>query len=403
MPALNEEGPVKVAVNIHKDGKAVTAQAAPVKAVGQGSNMFSALANTRRIVPEAPPPPTQLFNPPMPRAPPSDDESSYLGEDDGFSDEDGDSADSRGFRGLEENAERTKAMKSECLQKLHRYAQQGFPVPEHLGMRSSLEDLQDECDRIKRGIDTQNSIQFQRRMLVTFVTGVEYVNGAYDPLAMVGGPSVQLQGWSKNVMSEIDSFDAVFEQLYEKYRNRAPMPPELQLFMALAMSAVVCHMQNSNGSVARPPQGQSSYAPQTQTRPPPAPAPAAPKQPQNPPPQSARKQPEESLSRSNPDPAPYIMQAPPAMPPSMPGLGIFPSLQNLSMGAAGPALVSIDVPAGSAEEMLNPPPLQVPPRDEEVGIITEIPPSPAPSAKGRKKAPPKKKKGDAPSEIGVEL
>ena len=136
MPAVNEDAPIKIAVNVHKDGKPVVAMGVPPPRTNPGDR-FGALANNRRIVPPAPPAPTQIFNPVAPR-PGSDASSSYLDgdDDDDFSDEDddeGDSVDSRGFRGMEEDAERIKASKSECLQKLHRYSQQGFPGPRSPG------------------------------------------------------------------------------------------------------------------------------------------------------------------------------------------------------------------------------------------------------------------------------
>ncbi len=412
MPAVNEDVPVKIAVNVHKDGRPVVPMALPtVVARPNPSDKFGALANNRRIIPPAPPAPTQIFNPVVPRPAASDASSSYLdGDDDDFSDDDdGDSADSRGFRGMEEDAERIKAAKSECLQKLHRYSQQGFPVPDHLGMHSSLDELQGECDRIKRGIDVQNSIQFQRRMLVTVVTGIEYVNGAYDPLGSMGGPSPQLQGWSKNVMSEIDSFDSIFEELFEKYRNRVAMPPELQLMLALMMSAVACHMQNASPSMYKPHAKQTpSYQEQPrQQQPPPQRAPGTePSKPPPPPPAAAAAAEEprapvpsagpEALSRSQPDPPPYIMQGPA----TTGGLGIFPAPSPLGMGGGGPALVAIDVPPISAEQLLNPPELTVPPRDVP-GTITELPESPGPPRK--RAAAPRRKKAGAASEAGIEL
>lgn len=404
MPAINEDGPVRVAVNVRKDGGAGGPPAVAATVRPKGPSMLDALANSRRVVPDVPPPPPQLFNPVFPKPPPSDDSGSgsYSGDEgDDFSDESG-SEDSRGFRGMEEDAERTKAMKSECLQKLHRYAQQGHPVPEHLGMRSSLEELQGECDRIKRGIDTQNAIQFQRRMLVTFVTGIEYANGAFDPLGNMGLVTPQLQGWSRNVMAEIDSFDSVFEELYEKYRNRVAMPPELQLFLALAMSAVACHMQNAGATMFKPSTAQARPPPpppQQAPTPPPAPAPALQKTPAAPPrarPGTTRLD-AETLTRSAPDPEPYIMQGPPG------GLGVLAAPAPVPMGATGlgPALTAIAVPPGSAHDLLNPPELTVPPR-EPLGTITELPPSPVPS-RTKKRAPPRKKRDGADSEAGIEL
>lgn len=390
---------MRIAVQMHKDGKPTLPLPPPPALPGAkpGAN-FAALANNRRVVPEPPPPRTQLFNPIAPRPSSSEGSSGYLDEEgDDFSDEEEGSMD---FQGMQENAERVKAMKAECLQKLHRYSQQGIPVPEHLGMRSSLEDLQGECDRIKRNNDTQNAIQFQRRLLVTFVSGVEWINGEFDPVGSIGGMTPQLQGWSKSVMAEIDSFDNVFERLYEKYQNRVSMPPELELMLAVLMSAVAFHMQNMNpktfpvgssqryaegGGQARPAQ-PPHRAPGTEPN---KPAPAVqPKEPAPPPPPPQR----ETVSRTNPDPAPYIMQGPST------GLGGLPGFAPMPAAASGPTALPVAVPPGSIDALLRPPELQVPPRD--VGIVEELPLSPPP---GRKKAPARRKRAATPSEAGVAL
>ena len=389
MPAVKDDAPVKIAMAVQKDGQPVQAlvPAAPFAKPGPGG-LFARLANTRRTVPEPPPPRPQIFNPVAPRPAPSEDSSGYLDEEEG-SEEDEGSEDSRGFRGMEEDAERIKAMKSECLQKLHRYTQQGFPVPEHLGMRSSLEELQGECDRIKRGIDTQNAIRFQRRCLVTFVTGVEWVNGEFDPIGTIGGPTPQLQGWSASIMSEIDSFDSVFERLYDKYRHRAQMPPELELMLTLIMSAMAFHMQNVNPKTF--PVAQPRHPPPPQRAPGTEPTrPTPPPQPQPPPPPPP---PRSELTRETPDPPPYVMQGPS-------GLGGLPGFSPLPIGGSGPPVVAVAVPPGSAEDFLRPPELVVPPRDVPPGTIEELPPSPTPS---RKRAAPPKKKRAAPSEGGVAL
>lgn len=406
MPVAKDDAPVRIAVQMHKDGKPTLPLApppgnAPTKP-GPGAS-FSALANNRRVIPEPPPPRTQLFNPIAPRPSSSEGSSGYLDEDEGDFSDDGEG--SMDFRGMEENAERVKSMKAECLQKLHRYSQQGIPVPEHLGMRSSLEDLQGECDRIKRNNDTQNAIQFQRRLLVTFVSGVEWVNGEFDPIGSAGGMTPQLQGWSKSVMAEIDSFDNVFERLYEKYQNRVSMPPELELLMAILMSAVAFHMQNMNPKTfpmaqrhahahaqeqpSAPPQRVPGTEP-NKPQPPPQPRPPPPPPPPAPTPAGV---PQDNLTRAQPDPPPYIMQGPNS------GLGGLPGISPMPIVGSGPVALSVSVPPGSADALLKPPELQVPPRNV-IGVIEEIPTSPTPA---RKKALPRRKRATTPSEAGVEI
>ncbi len=241
------------------------------------------------------------------------------------------------------------------------------------------------------------------RLLVTFVSGVEWVNGEFDPIGSAGGMTPQLQGWSKSVMAEIDSFDNVFERLYEKYQNRVSMPPELELLMAILMSAVAFHMQNMNPKTfpmaqrhahahsQEQPSAPSQRAPGTEpNKPQPPPQPRPPPPPPPPAPITADR---DNLTRSQPDPAPYIMQGPNT------GLGGLPGISPMPIVGSGPVALSVSVPPGSADALLKPPELQVPPRNV-IGVIEEIPTSPLPA---RKKAPPRRKRAASPSEAGVEI
>jgi hypothetical protein len=55
----------------------------------------------------------------------------------------------------------------------------------------------------------------------------------------------ELDGWSESVHENIEDFDEVFEELYDKYRGRGNMPPELKLLMSLVGSGFMFHMSNS--------------------------------------------------------------------------------------------------------------------------------------------------------------
>jgi hypothetical protein len=43
----------------------------------------------------------------------------------------------------------------------------------------------------------------------------------------------------------VEDFDEIFEELYDKYKERGKMPPEARLMMALAGSGFMCHVSNT--------------------------------------------------------------------------------------------------------------------------------------------------------------
>ena len=51
-------------------------------------------------------------------------------------------------------------------------------------------------------------------MLIACTTGLEFMNKKYNPF------EIQLDGWSENVMENVEDYDEVFEELYVKYRSK---------------------------------------------------------------------------------------------------------------------------------------------------------------------------------------
>jgi hypothetical protein len=56
---------------------------------------------------------------------------------------------------------------------------------------------------------------------------------------------VKLDGWSEAVHENVEDFDEIFEELYDKYKERGKMPPEMRLMMAVAGSGFMCHVSNT--------------------------------------------------------------------------------------------------------------------------------------------------------------
>lgn len=149
-------------------------------------------------------------------------------------------------------------LKRELLYEFERMRVKGYKLPRAYTMDMPLEEVQSEYMRIKRDRDLDSGVMFQRQLLMTCVSGIEF-------LSSVTPFDARLDGWSHHVSDSIDSYDDVLEELYMKYRGSAKMAPELRLLMALGGSAVMFSMQNRMASMAESfmrgqGQGQASSA-----------------------------------------------------------------------------------------------------------------------------------------------
>jgi hypothetical protein len=127
--------------------------------------------------------------------------------------------------------------KKEILYQLNRLQGKGFKIPNTFTLNSNLEEMRQEYNKILKDKDIDASVRFQRKMLMAFVTGTEYLNTRYDPF------KIKLDGWSEQVHENIDDFDDIFEELHLKYKSKGKaMPAELRLFISLSGSAFMFHL-----------------------------------------------------------------------------------------------------------------------------------------------------------------
>ncbi len=129
--------------------------------------------------------------------------------------------------------------KAEFINKLQRLEAKGFPVAKRFTMDNSLEEIKAEYMRLVDARQLETSIRFQRNMLMGFVTGLEWMNNKFDPF------DLKLDGWSEGLHENIEDYDEIFEELYDKYKQRGQMPPEARLVFQLAGSGFMCHVTNS--------------------------------------------------------------------------------------------------------------------------------------------------------------
>lgn len=130
-------------------------------------------------------------------------------------------------------------MKKELLYQFDRMERKGFKVPKKFTLASSLEEMKMEYERLKNDREAELSIRFQRKIVLTLVTGVEFLNKKFDPF------DIKLDGWSESVNDSINDFDEVFEELHQKYKSKAKVAPEIKLAFLLMGSGVMFHLTNT--------------------------------------------------------------------------------------------------------------------------------------------------------------
>jgi len=132
-----------------------------------------------------------------------------------------------------------KNEKIDLLYKFSKLQNQGVRTSTNYNMNSNLDEMRNEYIKLKKQRDTTNSVKFQRKVMMAAVSGAEFLNSKFDPF------DIKLDGWSESVNENIEDFDEVFEQLYEKYGGGGEIAPELKLLMMLGGSAFMFHLSNT--------------------------------------------------------------------------------------------------------------------------------------------------------------
>ena len=129
--------------------------------------------------------------------------------------------------------------KFKYLRKLEDLEKKGISISKRYNMDSDLQEMMGEYETIMAEKEKSNSQKFQAKMLMAFITGVEFLNNKFDPF------DIKLDGWGEQINENIDDFDEIFGELHEKYKSKAKMSPELKLLFQLGGSAVMVHMSNT--------------------------------------------------------------------------------------------------------------------------------------------------------------
>tara|TARA_Y100000996_G_C22547939_1_gene652571 strand:+ start:1396 stop:2529 length:1134 start_codon:yes stop_codon:yes gene_type:complete len=132
-----------------------------------------------------------------------------------------------------------KNEKIDLIYKFKKLESQGIRTTMNYNMNSQLEDMRNEYFKLKKQREIENSIKFQRKVMMAAITGIEFLNNKFDPF------DIKLDGWSESVNEGINDYDEVFEELAEKYGGKSEIAPEIKLLMMLGGSAFMFHLTNT--------------------------------------------------------------------------------------------------------------------------------------------------------------
>lgn len=148
------------------------------------------------------------------------------------------------FSNLSERDKKRK--KRSMLKALNDWQERGFLKDgSRFNNDSSFEDIEDEYESALEDKRKRDSVKIQQNWMITMINTIEYGNSMFDPFG------VNLDGWGEAISEDVESYEEIFGELYEKYKG-GKMSPELSLLLRLGFSASVVHFSNKALSTATP-------------------------------------------------------------------------------------------------------------------------------------------------------
>ncbi len=133
--------------------------------------------------------------------------------------------------------------KIELLRKLCELKSKGFELSKDYDFNSSLEEMEYEYELLRSFVDKRNGVKVFKGGLLQAVSVIEFLNDKYDPF------DFHLSGWGEHMTVEVDSWEDVLEEIYEKYKGTGKkMAPEIKLLYLIIASASAFHFSKSQAS-----------------------------------------------------------------------------------------------------------------------------------------------------------
>jgi hypothetical protein len=132
------------------------------------------------------------------------------------------------------------------LKKLEEWRDKGLVKhSSHFTIDSPYDEIEDEYESALEDKRKKDSVKLQGWWFMTFINSMEYANAVFNPF------DLNLDGWGEQVSEDIDSYDEIFNELYEKYKG-GKLAPEISLLLRIGFSACVLNMSNKMLSSSTP-------------------------------------------------------------------------------------------------------------------------------------------------------
>jgi hypothetical protein len=134
-----------------------------------------------------------------------------------------------------------KMKKIELLRKLSELKVKGFQLTKDYDFHSSIEEMEYEYELLKSFVDKRNGVKLFKNGIINMTAFFEFINDKYDPF------DFHLSGWSEHIETEVDNWEDVLGELYEKYKGSGKKtPPEIKLIGLILFSASAFHFTKSH-------------------------------------------------------------------------------------------------------------------------------------------------------------
>ena len=129
--------------------------------------------------------------------------------------------------------------KRNMMDELERWYEKGYIKDNmHFHRDSPYEEVEEEYDAVLEKIRRKKSINLQKDILYNVMNFIEFSNSWLDPFGL------KLEGLADKTTEELDSYEDIFGELYDKWKG-GKVPPELALLCKVGFSIAMLHMSNN--------------------------------------------------------------------------------------------------------------------------------------------------------------
>tara|TARA_B100000886_G_scaffold315518_2_gene253530 strand:+ start:6017 stop:7402 length:1386 start_codon:yes stop_codon:yes gene_type:complete len=135
---------------------------------------------------------------------------------------------------LDEQTKKIKKM--EMYAELLSIKRSGIQLTREYSLNSDYNEMAFEVQYWNTHQKKKDAVDIGKNFMINAVTALEFMNESYDPFGL------KLKGWSEQLELNKDSYNNVFGELYEKYKNTGrKVEPEIKLILMVGASAASFH------------------------------------------------------------------------------------------------------------------------------------------------------------------